>query len=51
MGIIGFVILISLIIWLVFGWDYMVGMWDSFFNWIGDMGQTILNDTGKDILP
>jgi len=45
MGILGIAIIISLLIWLVFGWEYMTDMWESAFEWIGQIGEAILNNT------
>ena len=33
MGIIGLAIIISIIIAIVFGWDYMVGIWEKIFEY------------------
>lgn len=33
MGLIGLAILISLIVWFVFGWDYMVSGWETVFEY------------------
>ena len=45
MGIIWAFILISLLIWFVFGWDYMVSIWGNVFEWIGQMGEAMIERT------
>ena len=55
MGILGFVILISIIIALVFGWNFMVEMWSDIFNYIREFAGVLLDkakgDEGHGLLP
>ena len=44
MGIIGFAIVISIIIALVFGWDYMVSVWSEVFNFIRELAGVMLDN-------
>jgi hypothetical protein len=54
MGILGFAIVISIIIALVFGWDFMMEMWSDIFNYIREFAGVILDkakDDGHGLLP
>lgn len=40
----GWIIIISIIIALVFGWDFMVDMWSDIFNYIGELAGLLLDN-------
>ena len=44
MGIIGWAIIISIIIALVFGWDFMMSMWSDIFNYIRELAGVVLDN-------
>lgn len=44
MGIIGLAIIVSIIIAIVFGWDFMVDMWNDIFNYIREIAVIILDN-------
>ncbi len=44
MGIIGWAIIISIIIAIVFGWDFMLDMWNDIFNYIRELAGLILDN-------
>ena len=43
MSLLGIIIVISMIIALVFGWDFMVELWLDFFNFLGELADKILD--------
>ena len=40
----GWIIIISLIIAIVFGWDFMMNMWSDIFNYIGELAGLLLDN-------
>lgn len=42
MGLIGWLIVGSLIIAFVFGWEFMIALWTGGFEWIQDMAGAML---------
>jgi hypothetical protein len=47
---IGWIILISIIIALVFGWDFMMDMWSDIFNYIREFAGLLLDKMGRESL-
>ena len=44
---IGWLILISIIIALVFGWEFMTQMWLDGFDWINRLGEAVIERVEK----
>lgn len=40
----GWIIIISIIIAIVFGWEFMMNMWSDIFNYIGEMANILLDN-------
>ncbi len=41
---IGWIIIISILIAFVFGWDFMMGMWNDIFNYIREFAGVLLDN-------
>ena len=42
--VLGWLIIISLVIAMVFGWEFMMDMWNDIFNYIREFAEILLDN-------